>query len=107
MKLGLSTDYDGTCSQIPAEEADSRADAGESHVIRLRSQKPILEWVDGVYNKVRVGNNSERQSQMDAYEHPILLKSDGNPTYHLANVVDDHLMEVTHVIRGIVCTLIP
>lgn len=36
------------------------------------------------------------------YDDPILLKSDGHPTYHLANVVDDHLMEITHVIRGTV-----
>lgn len=38
-----------------------------------------------------------------SFDDPILLKSDGFPTYHLANVVDDHLMNITHVIRGAVC----
>jgi glutamyl-tRNA synthetase len=42
-----------------------------------------------------------------SYEDPILLKSDGFPTYHLANVVDDHLMKITHVIRGSVLILPP
>lgn len=40
-----------------------------------------------------------------SFDDPILLKSDGFPTYHLANVVDDHLMKITHVIRGSVCLL--
>ena len=42
-----------------------------------------------------------------AYEDPILLKSDGLPTYHLANVVDDHFMEITHVVRAVVCSISP
>lgn len=41
------------------------------------------------------------------YDDPILLKSDGNPTYHLANVVDDHHMKITHVIRGTVSLAFP
>lgn len=41
-------------------------------------------------------------ANQEAYEDPILIKSDGQPTYHLANVVDDHLMQITHVIRAAV-----
>lgn len=59
---------------------------------------------DLVYGKT--GQNKPNSSKLDlidqVYDDPILLKSDGHPTYHLANVVDDHLMKITHVIRGTV-----
>lgn len=59
---------------------------------------------DLVYGKT--GQNKPSASKMDfidrVYDDPILIKSDGFPTYHLANVVDDHLMKITHVIRGTV-----
>lgn len=59
---------------------------------------------DLVYGKT--GQNKPNNSKLDlidrVYDDPILLKSDGHPTYHLANVVDDHCMEITHVIRGTV-----
>lgn len=59
---------------------------------------------DLVYGKT--GQNRPNNSKLDlidrVYDDPILLKSDGHPTYHLANVVDDHCMEITHVIRGTV-----
>lgn len=65
---------------------------------------------DLVYGKT--GQNKPSNSKLDlidrVYDDPILLKSDGHPTYHLANVVDDHCMKITHVIRGTVCsTLLP
>jgi glutamyl-tRNA synthetase len=47
-----------------------------------------------------------QSSALTLFDDPILLKSDGFPTYHLANVVDDHLMKITHVIRGSVFVLI-
>ena len=47
-----------------------------------------------------VGSKSEHLGKV--YDDPILLKSDGHPTYHLANVVDDHHMKITHVVRGTV-----
>lgn len=60
---------------------------------------------DLVYGKT--GQNKPNASKLDlidrVYDDPILLKSDGHATYHLANVVDDHCMEITHVIRGTVC----
>lgn len=59
---------------------------------------------DLVYGKT--GQNKPNSSKLDlidrVYDDPILLKSDGHPTYHLANVVDDHCMKITHVIRGTV-----
>jgi glutamyl-tRNA synthetase len=59
---------------------------------------------DLVYGKT--GQNRPNSSKLDlidrVYDDPILLKSDGHPTYHLANVVDDHCMKITHVIRGTV-----
>lgn len=61
---------------------------------------------DLVYGKT--GQNKTNSSKLDlidrVYDDPILLKSDGHPTYHLANVVDDHCMKITHVIRGTVST---
>ena len=60
-------------------------------------------FTDLVYGKVRSRRDHNRKAQLyPAYEDPILLKSDGFPTYHLANVVDDHHMKITHVVRGAV-----
>lgn len=62
---------------------------------------------DLVYGKTgqnRGTNGGKKADLVDTYIDPILLKSDGHPTYHLANVVDDHLMKITHVIRGTVHT---
>lgn len=61
---------------------------------------------DLVYGKTgqnRSGGKKPVEFIDRVYEDPILLKSDGHPTYHLANVVDDHEMRITHVIRGTVC----
>lgn len=95
-QLGLPTEYDRTCAHVSKEESDDRSSRGESHVVRLRVPDYYPKYKDVVFGTVqhkgRVG--------VDAYEDPILLKSDGYPTYHLANVVDDHHMEITHVIRG-------
>ncbi len=85
--------YDGHCSAIDPAEAQKRIDAGEPHVIRLRvpgEGECIFE--DRLRDDVRIPWNT--------IDDQVLLKTDGFPTYHLANVVDDHLMEITHVIRG-------
>lgn len=85
--------YDGKCRSIPLQEAKERIEAGESYVIRLAVPKDGVSVVrDRLRGKITF-NNSEIDDQ-------VLLKSDGFPTYHLANVVDDHLMGVTHVIRA-------
>jgi len=90
-KLG----YDGHCRALDPAEAARRAAAGEAHVVRLR----VPEGETLVFDHLRndgapiVFENSQIDDQ-------VLLKSDGFPTYHLANVVDDHFMGITHVIRG-------
>lgn len=89
---GLSTGIKGDL-EISAEEIERRIAAGEPYVIRLKVPE---EGVCIINDKLR-GTIEVEWSQVDAQ---ILMKSDGMPTYHLANVVDDHLMEITHIIRG-------
>jgi glutamyl-tRNA synthetase len=96
-KLGLATDYDRACAGIPQEESDTRADAGEKFVVRLKVPDQYPSYDDLIYGTFKP---LKRRRGDDAFEDPILLKSDGLPTYHLANVVDDHHMKITHVIRG-------
>ncbi|MGE4549988.1 MAG: glutamate--tRNA ligase, partial [Opitutales bacterium] len=85
--------YDGHCLSLGTNEARDRIEAGEAHVVRLKVP------VEGecVFEEELRGEIRIPWSQVD---HQVLRKSDGFPTYHLANVVDDHLMGITHVIRG-------
>ena len=113
-KLGLPADYDRECAHIRKEESDDRAAKGEAHVVRLKvpDDKNSLVFRDLVYGLMRPKNTVRRDqkaqsSALTLFDDPILLKSDGFPTYHLANVVDDHLMKITHVIRGSVRVLLP
>lgn len=85
--------YDGRARNIPPEEAEERAKRGEPHVIRLKVPRPGTTEVKDELRGVVVYDNAE-------IPDVVLLKSDGYPTYHLANVVDDHLMGVTDVIRA-------
>ncbi|MDE1465450.1 glutamate--tRNA ligase [Spartinivicinus poritis] len=85
--------YDGRGLALSEEEVQRRLAAGEPHVIRM---KVPAEGVCVVDDRLR-GKIEIEWSQVDMQ---ILLKQDGMPTYHLANVVDDHLMGITHVIRG-------
>ncbi|KAG9193576.1 glutamyl-tRNA synthetase [Alternaria panax] len=100
-KLGIATDYDRTCAPpaISKEESDERAFNGESHTIRLKVPDQSPSYKDLIFGTFRPLRRRGHVTE-SAYEDPILLKSDGLPTYHLANVVDDHLMKITHVIRG-------
>jgi glutamyl-tRNA synthetase len=85
--------YDRHCRDLAPDEASTRAAAGETHVVRLAAP---LEGRILVHDRLR-GEVSFEHTQVD---DQVLLKSDGMPTYHLANVVDDHLMEISHVIRA-------
>lgn len=85
--------YDGHCRHLSVEEVKAKIDAGENYVVR---QKIPEEGEVILYDIVR-GKVSFPCSEVD---DQILLKSDGFPTYHLANVVDDHYMKISHVIRG-------
>jgi glutamyl-tRNA synthetase len=85
--------YDGTCRNISLDQADMRIAAGEPHVVRFKSPKAGTTTVlDKLRGEIIVDN-----ATLDDY---ILVKSDGLALYHLAAPVDDHLMEITHVLRG-------
>lgn len=85
--------YDGHCLTLSEEEVSSRLARNESHVIRMQVPR---EGSCTVKDLLREDVAIDWQ-QVDMQ---VLMKSDGLPTYHLANVVDDHLMQITHVIRG-------
>ncbi|OTB08484.1 hypothetical protein M426DRAFT_184681 [Hypoxylon sp. CI-4A] len=88
---GTPTVYNGTCSHLSPDVASRRAANGEEHCVRFKSNHhhPVVN--DLVYG---------RYTKPDPEDDFIIIKRDGYPTYHFANVVDDHLMEITHVIRG-------
>lgn len=89
----LPLGYDGLCVSLSKEEVQRRIAAGESYVIRMRvPDEGECCFKDRLRGEVRIP-----WSQVD---DQILMKTDGFPTYHIANVVDDHLMGITHVIRG-------
>jgi glutamyl-tRNA synthetase len=84
--------YDGRCRHLDPYEARKKA-KHEQHVIRMMVPETGETVVDDLVRGVVTFQNGQIDDQ-------VLLKSDGYPTYHLANVVDDHLMQITHVIRG-------
>lgn len=98
-RLGLATDYDRACASIPQDQSADRAHNGELHTVRLRVPDQYPTYKDLIYGTFRPLKKRGHVTE-SSFEDPILLKSDGLPTYHLANVVDDHLMKITHVIRG-------
>ena len=78
---------------LSAEETQKRIDSGEDYVIRFKSpQNETLFLEDIIRGDMEIDTN--------ILDDKVLFKSDGMPTYHLANIVDDHLMEISHVIRG-------
>ncbi len=85
--------YDRHCRALSPAEANARAAAGEPHVVRFAMPR---EGSTTVLDLIR----GEMVFQHTNLEDLVLMKSDGFPTYHLANVVDDHTMEVTHIMRG-------
>ncbi len=89
----MPTGYDGHCLHINPAEAKKRALSGEKHVVRLKMQKSgETVFTDMIRGEVRFQN--------ELVDDQVLMKSDDYPTYHFAVVVDDHLMEITHIIRG-------
>lgn len=96
-KEGLHTAYDRKCTHIKKGESDEKAAKGDAFVIRLKAEDRYPKFRDLVHGKVNKDMN--KRSEV-LFEDSILMKTDGFPTYHLANVVDDHLMDITHVIRG-------
>ena len=85
--------YDKHCRNLSKEEVERRLAAGESYVIRQKvPENTTSSYVDMVFGEISVDTAD--------IEDGVLLKSDGLPTYNFANVVDDHLMKISHVIRG-------
>ena len=86
------TKYDRACLNLKPEEIKAKLEAKLPYIVRLKIPAGQTIFNDLIRGQIKVDNTSLDDS--------VLLKSDGFPTYHLANVVDDHLMEITHVIRG-------
>ena len=88
-----NTKFDDPCKKLSLEEAKKRIANGEPYVIRQTiNKKGTSIFKDVVYGEIEI--------DYDELDEGVLLKSDGFPTYNFANVVDDHLMEITHVVRG-------
>ena len=88
-----TTRYDGLCSSLSADEVADRIARGEEHVIRMRvPEEGACTYTDRLRGEITIPF-----AQIDMQ---VLVKADGMPTYHLAVVVDDHLMGITHILRG-------
>ncbi len=92
-KNKLPTGYDGFCRNLDSAESQKRIDAGESHVLRLKMPKEgETTFIDLIRGEVSFKN--------ELIDDQVLIKADGFPTYHFAVVIDDHFMEISHVVRG-------
>lgn len=90
---GVIPRYDGHCASLSKEEVEAKLAAGEPYVIRQKIPRSgTTSFEDAIFGKITVDNHT--------LDDQVLLKSDGLPTYNFANVVDDHLMGITHVVRG-------
>lgn len=90
---GMAPMYDGHCRNLSAAEIQAKLDAGVPYVIRQKMPKEgTTTFHDEIYGDITVENT--------VLDDQILIKTDGMPTYNFANVVDDHLMGITHVVRG-------
>lgn len=89
---GLTPKYDRKCCSLNGGEVKERVEAGEDYVVRLRIPEGETRFEDQIRGTVKFSNSD--------IDDQVLLKSDGFPTYHMAVVVDDYLMKISHVIRG-------
>jgi glutamyl-tRNA synthetase len=91
--LGVVSAEEDKCRSLPIEEALCRVQAGEEHVIRMKAPREgTTTFEDTIFGTITVENKT--------LDDMVLIKSDNFPTYNFANVVDDHLMGITHVVRG-------
>ncbi|MDN5276251.1 MAG: glutamyl-tRNA synthetase [Clostridiales bacterium] len=92
-KRGIPFKYDGHCKNLTREEVEQRIRNGEKYVIRQRIPSTgTTSFHDEVFGTITVENST--------LDEGVLIKSDGMPTYNFANVIDDSLMRITHVVRG-------
>ncbi len=90
---GISAKYDGACRNLTAKEVEEKLKAGCPYVIRQKMPtEGITSFHDLVFGDIEVEN--------EILDDQILIKTDGMPTYNFANVIDDHTMNITHVVRG-------
>lgn len=92
---------------MTSEESQDLIAEGQPYIIRLRMPDQEPCYTDLVYGTVghRKPESPKRLSDQWCLRDPVMMKSDGFPTYHLANVVDDHHMKITHVIRAAVSAI--
>jgi glutamyl-tRNA synthetase len=91
--LRLPNKYDGHCLNLSYEDAAAKMAAGEQYVVRQKMPREgETKFTDMVFGEIAMENS--------ALDDQVLMKADGMPTYNFAHVVDDHLMGITHVIRG-------
>lgn len=89
----IAPKYDGHCKNLTKQQIQQNLEQNKPYVIRQKMpQTGVTEFFDEVFGKISIKNKD--------LEDQILIKSDGMPTYNFANVVDDHLMEISHVVRG-------
>jgi glutamyl-tRNA synthetase len=92
-KQGKKPMYDGACMKLSKEEVATRKAAGEAHVLRMKvPTEGTCTFTDGIYGEVSI--------PWADVDMQIIMKGDGLPTYFLAGVVDDHLMKISHIVRG-------
>ena len=90
---GKTPKYDGHCRHLSETEIQEKIQAGVPHVVRLKlPENHIIKFVDAIKGEVTVNTND--------LDDQVLMKTDGFPTYHMAVVVDDHYMKISHVVRG-------
>ena len=92
LESGRQPQYSGRCQKLDPQEALKRRLAGEPAAVRLKIVESSFFWVDRVHGPTTISS--------EVIGDPILVRSEGLPAYNYAVVIDDHLMEITHVIRG-------
>uniref|UniRef100_A0A4W5MJF5 Glutamyl-tRNA synthetase 2, mitochondrial n=1 Tax=Hucho hucho TaxID=62062 RepID=A0A4W5MJF5_9TELE len=93
LRSGQTPRYDNRCRHLRPDQVEEKLDQKVPHVIRFRLESGVEPFNDLVF-----GWNRHEVAQVEG--DPVVMKGDGFPTYHLANIVDDHLMKVSHVLRG-------
>ncbi|KAH9441290.1 hypothetical protein Pst134EB_029952 [Puccinia striiformis f. sp. tritici] len=91
-RTGSNLTYDRRCMQLSLSEVDQKMKEKETYVVRLKNTDEPVSVDDLVYGQLKFTNNTQ--------DDVILIKADGTPTYHFANVIDDHHMGISHVLRG-------
>uniref|UniRef100_A0A8C7YYY3 Nondiscriminating glutamyl-tRNA synthetase EARS2, mitochondrial n=1 Tax=Oryzias sinensis TaxID=183150 RepID=A0A8C7YYY3_9TELE len=93
LRAGQTPRYDNRCRHLQAAQVQEKLAQGLPHVIRFRLEEGVEPFQDLIF-----GWNRHEVAQVEG--DPVVIKADGFPTYHLANIVDDHYMKVSHVLRG-------